>query len=168
MDNFGSDDDPIPDLDSTENTRNNGPVLSDHAYSTHYSVLMNFIQSHREEISSTLKGSLKQGMFAGGGAVAGGLLAGPIGGLVGGIIGSIVGITQSSDYQGFIQMLQNLEKDKQRSLVQSVSTILLHHGTQTTALATATTFGTALREIAENNTAVRDEIWKACIDVVRS
>ena len=72
MDDYGSNDEAIPNMDEN------------------YGTLMEFLTDNPEMKKAAVH-SLRQGLMAGGGAVVGGLILGPVGGLVGGIAGSLMG-----------------------------------------------------------------------------
>ena len=113
------------------------------------------------------KHSLQQGLWAGGGAVAGGLLAGPLGGLIGGIAGSMVGFVKSDDYDGVVQQIVVLESSRKERLIKQGQAVLLTAGATAPQFQTAQAFRGALVEFAARRQ-VRDKVWKACLDAVRS
>mmetsp|Transcript_14150 Transcript_14150/g.17878 ORF Transcript_14150/g.17878 Transcript_14150/m.17878 type:complete len:147 (+) Transcript_14150:275-715(+) len=125
------------------------------------SELMNFL-SQSSEMRNTAKGALKQSLFSAGGAFAGAFIAGPVGGLVGGVVGSVTGFMNSSDYDGAIVAITNLEPERRNRLVGEIFTVLKGAGATVQSLGTAQAFGSALHHYAANES-VRNGIWNACL-----
>jgi hypothetical protein len=92
-----------------------------------------------------------------------GALFGPIGGLLGGVIGSVIGYIQSDTYDGSVLILNKIEGDHRERLVQEVSDILIKAGAIASTLNANGGLGIALTEFA-TQTAVRDQIWGACVN----
>ena len=127
--------------------------------------LMEFL-TNNNQMRETARNALKQALWSGGAAVAGGLLLGPVGGLVGGIAGSVVGFMQSNPYDGVVQQLGELNEAQRGILVQSVGKVLVDAGASPTELLESGVFQEKLLEFASRGQ-VRDEIWKACMDVMQ-
>lgn len=127
--------------------------------------LMDFLTDNTQ-MRETARNALKQGLWAGSGAIAGGLLLGPIGGLVGGIGGSVIGFLRADEYNGVVQHLGELPQQQRSHLVQSVGKVLVNAGASQSELATPGAFQARLVEFASRRP-IRDQIWKACMDVMR-
>ena len=128
-------------------------------------VLIEFL-TNNDEMKKAAKNSLKQGLLAGGGAMVGGLLLGPIGGLIGGVTGSIIGFMRTENYEGAVQQILVLETTRKNHLIDAVKASLLDAGASgPRAFTSAENFRTTLNEYA-NNRAVRDQIWKACMEAI--
>ena len=128
--------------------------------------LMAFLMDN-PQMRSTARHSLKQGLWAGGGAVAGGLVLGPLGGLLGGIAGSLVGFVKSDPYDGIVQQLGGLDGPRKERLIRAVRTTLVTAGATAAQFQTTGAFRGALVELATRKQ-VRDQVWKACVEAVRS
>ena len=126
--------------------------------------LMEFL-THNSQMRETARNAVKQALWSGAGAVAGGLLLGPIGGLVGGIGGSVVGFLRADEYNGVVQQLGQLPEQHRSVLVQSVGKVLVDAGASPLELTTPGVFQAKLFEFASRGP-VRDQIWKACMDVM--
>lgn len=135
---------------------------------TNYGVLMDYLKDN-DGFRETARNSLQQGLWSGGGAVAGGLLAGPLGGLVGGVAGSVVGFFQSDPYDGLLQQLGQLPAHQQKSLLNSVASILKEAGSTASVeglLSSPQDLQRNLVELAARRD-VRDQVWAACMDAMK-
>ena len=130
-----------------------------------YHELMEFL-TENQDMRKAAQGSLQQSLYAGGGAMAGGLLLGPPGGLVGGIVGSVVGFFQSSDYDGALQQILRLEGARKSQLVQQVHRVLTDAGASANQFESAEAFRATLVEFASQR-AVRDQVWRACMECIK-
>jgi hypothetical protein len=128
--------------------------------------LIEFLMDNTE-MRKAAKHSLKQGLFAGGGAVAGGMLLGPVGGLIGGVAGSLVGFFQSDNYDGAVQQIIQLEGTRKDRIVQEVGKVLMTAGATAKQFETPDAFRAALVQFASQRN-VRDQVWRACQQVVES
>ena len=126
-----------------------------------YRELMQFLTESRE-MRQAAKGSLKQGLCAAGGAIAGGFVLGPVGGLVGGIGGSIYGFLTAGDYDGALVQILALENEQQERLMSDVGGVLRAAGAGAQQFESPEAFRATLMEFASQG-AVRDQIWRACI-----
>lgn len=131
-----------------------------------YRELIGFL-TESSSMRQAAKGSVKQGLCAAGGAIAGGFVLGPVGGLVGGIGGSIYGYLTAGDYDGALVQIMALEKDKQSRLMSEVGGVLRAAGASAQQFDSPEAFRATLMEFASQG-AVRDQIWRACIEATNS
>jgi hypothetical protein len=125
--------------------------------------LMEFLVNN-VEMKKAATHSMQQGMWAGAGAISGGLLLGPIGGLMGGMAGSLVGFMRSGNYEGAVQQVMKLNAAEKTVLVTQVHEVLRTAGAKD--MLTAGAFQAALVQFASQG-AVRDQIWRACLESVK-
>merc|ERR1712032_434502 len=88
----------------------------------------------------TASSSFKQALWAGSSAMAGGMIFGPVGGLVGGIAGSLIGYAKSSNYDGALVNLCNLDDRSKKELVTRAGKVLIAAGAATQGINTGTAF----------------------------
>ena len=131
-----------------------------------YKELMQFM-TESGEMRKAAQGSVKQGLCAAGGAIAGGMILGPVGGLVGGIGGSIYGFMTATDYDGMMVQILKLESDQQKRLMSEVGGVLRAAGATAQQFESPEAFRATLTEFASQG-AVRDQIWKACIEATQA
>ena len=130
-----------------------------------YSELIRFLRESGD-MRNTAKSSIRQSLWAGGGALMGGLLLGPVGGLVGGVTGSLVGFFQTVDYDGILVQIMNLNPQQRDFLLADVAKVLTNAGATTQQLSSLRGFRDTLGMYAQQP-AVRDAIWKSCLDAMK-
>ncbi|CAB9518847.1 expressed unknown protein [Seminavis robusta] len=131
-----------------------------------YRELMQFLTDSRD-MRKAATGSVKQGLCAAGGAIAGGFVLGPAGGLVGGIGGSIYGFLTADNYDGALQQIMALEQEQQAKLMTDVGGVLRAAGATAQQFDSPEAFRATLMEFAAQP-AVRDQIWRSCIEASRT
>lgn len=146
--------DPIPD-----------PV-GEESFDARYTTLMEFL-STSNTMREAATSSFKQSLWAGSGAMAGGMLMGPIGGLVGGIAGSVIGYSKSSNYDGALVQLCQLDQMSKKELLTRVGQVLIAAGAATRGIDTTSAFrDTLLLYVSQSN--VKDELWNACLESLQT
>lgn len=127
-----------------------------------HSVLMEFLTDNTD-MKKAAQSGLKQGMVAGGAAFAGAVLLGPVGGLIGGVAGSVAGFLTSDQYDGVVLAAVRLESGRRDRLVKEVASVLVGAGAKMRSIEDAGAFREALLRYADQD-AVRDGIWRACVN----